>query len=226
MAIALIVAGGQGLRMQQPVRKQYLELDGRPILYHTVSVFEKCTAITSIVLVVPPDDLTFCKQKIVDSMCAKKEICLVGGGVERQASVYNGLLAMEVDSREIVVIHDGVRPFVQTKQIEDCIHAASDYGAAILAVPVSDTIKQSNPRGHVEKTIDRQGLWAAQTPQAFRYGLIRESHDYAIRTHLKATDDASLLEARGLPVKLVAGSKINMKITTPEDLELATVLIK
>lgn len=226
MAIALIVAGGQGLRMQQTVRKQYLELDGRPVLYHTVKVFASCPSISSIVLVVPPDDLVFCKQKIVDCMGAKTDIRLVGGGRERQESVYNGLVAIAPDADEIVVIHDGVRPFVEQSHIEACVEQACVYGAAILAVPVSDTIKLSDDAGHVKQTVDRTHLWSAQTPQAFRYGLIRAAHDMAVAENLKATDDASLAEARGIPVKLVPGSRTNIKITTPEDLVLASVLIR
>lgn len=226
MAIALIVAGGQGLRMQMDVRKQYLNIDGRPVLFHTLSVFERSTAIDSIYLVVPQDDIDFCRQEIAAPLKSTKNICVVAGGEERQKSVYNGLAAMSADPDHIVVIHDGVRPFVQIEHIEACIHAAMGCGAAVLAVPVSDTIKQSDSAGHIEKTIDRRRLWAAQTPQAFRYGLIREAHDFAVKSNMTVTDDSALIEARCHPVKLVPGSRNNIKITTPDDLVFAQALLE
>ena len=226
MVIALIVAGGQGLRMQMDVRKQYIQIDGRPVLFHTVSVFERCPAIDSIFLVVPQGDIDFCKREIVEPLQSTKAISIVAGGDERQQSVYNGLIAMPADPDQIVVIHDGVRPFVQVNHIEACIDAAKDCGAAVLAVPVSDTIKQADSEGHIEKTIDRKCLWAAQTPQAFRYGLIRDAHDVAAKTHMAVTDDSALIEAQCLPVKIVPGSRNNIKITTPDDLVFASSMLE
>lgn len=224
MAIALIVAGGQGLRMQMEVRKQYIQFNGQPVLFHTLCVFDRSPAIESIFLVVPRDDMAFCRENIVASLQSPKEIRLVEGGDERQQSVYNGLAAISCDPDEIVLIHDGVRPFVQLNHIEACVEAAKYVGAAVLAVPVSDTIKRSDADGTIEKTIDRNRLWAAQTPQAFRYGLIRNAHDGALKSGMAVTDDSALIEASRHPVKLVAGSRNNIKITRPEDLDLASAL--
>ncbi|MBU1169453.1 MAG: 2-C-methyl-D-erythritol 4-phosphate cytidylyltransferase [Proteobacteria bacterium] len=226
MAIALIVAGGQGLRMEMSVRKQYLELEGTPVLQRTLMVFDQCSDIERIVLVVPPPDEEFCRTTIVQSINMTKEVLLVGGGLERQQSVYNGLLSLNIENDEIVVIHDGVRPFVDSRHIIECIHAAMDCGASVLGVPVSDTLKQLDSLGYVEKTIDRETLWAVQTPQAFQYGLIKAAHDRAVDIHIRATDDASLVEAMGRPVKLVLGSRNNIKITTRDDLVLAAALMK
>lgn len=226
MAIALIVAGGQGLRMQMAVRKQYLELEGRPVLQHTLMVFDRCKLIDRIILVVPPSEDSYCKKMIVEPACLSKDIRLVQGGAERQDSVYNGLVSVDPGANEIVVIHDGVRPFVEEHHISNCIQAAQDFGASVLAVPVSDTIKHSDHNGCIDKTIDRNNLWAAQTPQAFRYNLIREAHDLAIKNHIRGTDDASLVEAQGYAIKLVQGSRNNIKITTQEDLVFASSLIQ
>jgi 2-C-methyl-D-erythritol 4-phosphate cytidylyltransferase len=225
MAIALIVAGGQGLRMQMTVRKQYLDLRGRPVLHHTLRVFDESPVIDRIVLAVPSSDLEFCLRTLVPDAGLVREVRVIEGGAERQQSVYNGLCAMEADPEDIVVIHDGVRPFVEPGHIEDCVRCARENGAAILAVPVSDTIKRADADGNIAQTIDRHGLWAAQTPQAFRYHLIRTAHDDAARRGLSATDDAALLEMKGLRVTLVPGSRNNIKITTPEDLLLAEALM-
>lgn len=225
MAIALIVAGGQGLRMQMAVRKQYLEIEGKPLLHHTLTVFDRCAAIDRIILVVPASDRDFCRQQIVETAGLSGDVLLVDGGEERQQSVHNGLRAMTSDLDDIVVIHDGVRPFIEERHIIDCIQAALACGASVLGVPVSDTIKQSDADGHIKRTIDRSHLWVAQTPQAFRYGLIRKAHDDAERQGMRATDDASLVEALGLPVTLVPGSRKNIKITTKEDLAFVSSLI-
>ncbi|GAB6094584.1 2-C-methyl-D-erythritol 4-phosphate cytidylyltransferase [Desulfatiferula olefinivorans] len=225
MVIALIVAGGQGLRMQTAVRKQYLLLNGRPVLHHTLRVFDRTTVINRIVLVVPSSDLDFCRRTLVPEACPARDVLVVEGGAERRQSVYNGLCAMDAAPDDIVVIHDGVRPFVEPGHIDDCVRNARETGAAILAVPVSDTIKRADEAGNTAQTIDRLNLWAAQTPQAFRYCLIRSAHDDAARRNLTATDDAALLDMQGRSVKLVHGSRNNIKITTPEDLLLAEALM-
>ncbi len=223
---AVIVAGGKGLRMRMDVRKQYLPLDGLPILGHTLSVFNACPVITHICLVVPPSDLKYCRQTIVEPVSSSKPVLLAAGGNERQHSVCNGLKALELEPDDMVVIHDGVRPFVSDRQIRECVDAAQESGAAILAVPVSDTLKLSDGHGVIDRTLDRQLIWAAQTPQVFRYGLICEAHNRAIMENVVGTDDSFLVERLGIKVSLVQGSRNNLKITTPEDIELARSLMR
>ncbi len=221
---AVIVAGGSGLRMQSSIRKQYLELDGLPVLSHTLKVFFDCPLISTICLVIPREDHDYCMNNVVNPLSPVKPFSLVDGGAERQQSVYNGLKSLSLNPEDLVVIHDGVRPFVSAMNIRDCVESAITHGAAILAVPVSDTLKAEDSNGTIDKTLDRNRVWAAQTPQVFSYGLICSAHEAAISTRLVATDDSSLVEAIGWKVKLVPGSRINMKITSPEDLVLAGCL--
>lgn len=223
---AIIVAGGQGLRMRIPLRKQYLELDGIPVLAHTLKTFDACPLISDICLVIPKEDHDFCLKCIVAPLFPSKPVRLVSGGNERQQSVYNGLRSLDLKPDDVVVIHDGVRPFVTEQHIRDCIDSARECGAAILAVPVSDTLKVADGHGMIEKTIDRHRIWAAQTPQAFVFELICEAHESAIRNHWIGTDDASLVESLGKKVKLIQGSRNNLKITTQEDVVLAKNLLK
>lgn len=223
---AIIVAGGKGLRMQMPQRKQYLELNGIPVLAHTLKIFDACSLISEICLVVPAKDHDYCLNFIVNPLPPSKSIRLVSGGNERQQSVYNGLKSLVMEPDDFVVIHDGVRPFVTDQHIKDCITSARECGAAILAVPVSDTLKIADDHGMIKKTLDRNRIWAAQTPQAFSFELILEAHETAIKKNWKGTDDASLVEAIGKKVRLVQGSRHNIKITTQEDILLARNLLR
>lgn len=219
---AIIVAGGKGLRMKETTRKQYLLLGDRPILTHTLAVFDTCDAVNEIFLVIPEPDFDFCRGHILSFF--KKEIRLVPGGKERQDSVYNGLSALDSDT-DIVLIHDGVRPFVQQEQIRACIRCAELSGACILGIPAFDTLKQIADSGHIESTLSRDKIWLAQTPQAFRYDLILAAHESARAAGYAGTDEASLLERMGKKVKIISGSRYNIKITAPEDLKLAEAII-
>lgn len=223
---AIIVAGGSGLRMQSAIRKQYLEIGGRAILGHTLSVFVNCSLISDICLVIPIEDHDYCMEHVVKPLHSSKPIRLVEGGAERQQSVYNGLKSLDLMPDDLVVIHDGVRPFVTEDLIRACVDSARDGGAAILGVPVSDTLKEEASDGTIRKTLDRKKIWAAQTPQVFSYGLIRTAHEAAIQNQRAATDDSSLVESLGYTVKLVQGSRVNLKVTSPEDLSLARSLVK
>ena len=223
---ALIVAGGQGLRMQLATRKQYLRLEGVPILQRTLRVFDHCQAIDDICLVIPETDHDYCLEHVVIPASLSKSCIMIAGGDERQQSVYNGLCSMNASPEDIVVIHDGVRPFISDYHIRACIESAVRYGASLLAVPVSDTLKKIDLNGYIEKTIDREMLWAAQTPQVFQYGLIKRAHDLALKNQVIATDDSSLVETIGGTVKLIPGSRKNIKITTQEDLVIAEILLK
>ena len=225
MASAIIVAAGKSIRMDDEVRKQYLLLDDRPVISHTIEVFDKCNIIDEIFLVVPEEDFAFCNDSILNRQNFQKKVSLVPGGAERQDSVYNGLL--EIDNMDsIVVIHDGVRPFISSEQLSECIKCAIDYDACIFGIPAYDTLKRVNSSGFIENTIERKNIWLAQTPQAFKYKLIRDAHENAMRAAITGTDDAMLVELLGIKVKVIRGSRCNVKITTKEDLLLARAMVK
>ncbi|MDY6825171.1 MAG: 2-C-methyl-D-erythritol 4-phosphate cytidylyltransferase [Thermodesulfobacteriota bacterium] len=225
MVYAIIVAGGRGTRLPGHIAKQYLDLAGKPLLSHTVSVFCACEAIDAIVLVVPEADITYCRDHILPRSMSAKDILLVAGGDDRQASVYNGINAVEGADDDIVMIHDGVRPFVTQTMIHSCIDGLGHADGCIAAVPAADTMKVVAEAHRIVHTIDRENVWLAQTPQAFGYGHIRNVHAAAASTNVTATDDAALLERAGKTVTVVPGSSLNIKITTPEDLILARAIL-
>jgi 2-C-methyl-D-erythritol 4-phosphate cytidylyltransferase len=225
MVTAIIVAAGKGDRLQGSRRKQYLSLAGIPILTRTLVVFDKCELIDQIVLVIPPDDYKFCQKNILAPAGLSRTIKMAPGGERRQNSVYNGL--KEVDPNcDIVVIHDGVRPFVSNDQLVACIDEVRESGACILGVPAYETLKQAKGSDHIIKTLRRDDVWLAQTPQVFRYDLILKAHERARQEGYSATDDASLVEELGENVKIITGSRINIKITIKEDLDLARCLLE
>jgi len=206
--------------------KQYLLLDEMPILARTVQAFEDAPFIDAIYLVSPMQEIPFCRSEVVERYGFSKVRAIVAGGAERQNSVLNGLLAMEeAGDDDLVLIHDGVRPFVSAEMLEAAAAAAREAGAAVVAVPVKDTVKVVLD-GLIKETPAREQLWLAQTPQAFRYGLIRAAHEDALATGFLGTDDSSLVERQGGAVRIVSGDYRNIKITTPEDLVLAGALLK
>ncbi len=226
MVTAIIVAAGKGLRMQADVRKQYLLLEGEPIVARTLRIFDRISAITAVVLVVPPEDMTYCRRLLVEKAPSPRRVPLqlVAGGGTRQESVYHGLCAVAPGGRNgLVAIHDGVRPFVTPTQVEACIARARRTGACILAVPATDTLKQLDPGGHVATTLARDRIWFAQTPQVFRYTVILGAHETAREQGLAATDDAALVEMMGGQVAVCPGGGQNIKITTPEDFTFAAL---
>jgi 2-C-methyl-D-erythritol 4-phosphate cytidylyltransferase len=225
MNIALIVAGGSGQRMHSDQRKQYLDLDGMPILCRTLAVFTAADLIDRIVLVVPEADRALCRDDLVPRAGLAGPVDIVPGGPTRQASVYNGLAAMDADDDDLVVIHDAVRPFLEPAELEACIRTAGETGACILALRAFDTVKKADSGHRIAATVDRESIWLAQTPQAFRYGLIRAAHTLARRNKVSGTDDAALVEMTGYPVHILPGSRFNIKITTPEDLALAQAIL-
>jgi len=225
---AIIVAAGNGIRMNASKRKQYLLLGHVPIIIRTVRLFSACPAVAAIFLVVPPSDTDYCRELVIRSPDLGKTCHVISGGESRQASVYQGLLAVEKAGivSGFVVIHDGVRPLVKPSRIESCIATARKTGACILAEPVHDTLKQIvQGTTLIAGTLPRKDLWYAQTPQAFRYEIIRDAHERALKDHVSGTDDAMLVERMGIPVSVVPGSRQNIKITTPEDLALAEALL-
>lgn len=220
---AIIAAGGRGKRMNAGVSKQFLAIKGRPILYYTLSTFEFIGQIQEIILVVGKADLQYAREEIVNRYRFKK-VKIAEGGAERQDSVYNGLRELSPQT-DIVVIHDGVRPFIARTIIEKSIQAAREHKAVGVAVPVKDTIKVVGDGNIIKKTPDRKTLWAMQTPQSFDYGLILEAHERARREGYYGTDDTVLVERMGLPVLVVEGGYENIKITTPEDIVIAETLV-
>ena len=190
---ALIPAAGMGKRMGAGCNKQYLSLDGMPILARTVRTFQDADCIDAIYLVSPEQEIPFCRNEVVERYRFSKVRGIVPGGAERQHSVYNGLCAIEgVKPDDLVLIHDGVRPFVSPRLLQETVDAARETGAAVVAVPVKDTVKVVQG-GVITETPARERLWLAQTPQAFRYDLIRAAHDEAAAAGFLGTDDASLL---------------------------------
>lgn len=225
MASAIIVAAGCGKRMQSPIAKQFLELGNIPILVRTLRVFARHPRIARIFLVVPEREMDFCRSRILPEVEGGTDLQVVAGGARRQDSVYQGLLAVS-EPGQIVVIHDGVRPFVSPELITACIAGAEQLDACIAGIPVSDTVKRVGAENEIRETIARQDLWLAQTPQAFRWELIKEAFDKAIADGFSGTDDASMLEHLGRPVRMIEGSRRNIKITTPADMELAAAFLK
>jgi 2-C-methyl-D-erythritol 4-phosphate cytidylyltransferase len=225
MVTAIIVAAGQGRRMQGDLRKQYLSLAGLPILTRTLMVFDRCEPVGGIIVVVPQDDIDFCRANILEPAELTKEVRLTPGGEHRQESVFNGLKNVDANC-SIVVIHDGVRPFVQNEQLIACINGARESGACIMGVPAHETIKQIDRSGRIIQTLSRDDIWLAQTPQAFKYDAILKAHERAQAEGFSATDDAILMERAGAAVKIIKGSRANMKITVKEDLELARRLLE
>ena len=206
-------------------KKPYLELLGRPILTHTIGVFDRSAVVDTIFVIVDETDGDVCQSVVIEPYDFQKVAAVVPGGETRQDSVFNGLRVLP-DDTDFVVVHDGVRPFVTDEMIFTCLEAAADWGAAVVAVPVKDTIKITDGNGFVVDTPDRSQLWAIQTPQIFRRDLLLEAHRYARRKQIQLTDDAALIEQLGLKVKCVMGSYDNLKITTPEDLIVAEVLMR
>lgn len=223
---ALIPAAGMGKRMGAGINKQYLLLAGRPILAHTLAVFESASFVDDVYLIVPEDEIAFCRENVVERHRFAKVRLIVAGGSERQYSVLNGLRAVPSPGPDdVVVIHDGVRPFVSLPVLESSVETARLLDAALVAVPVKDTVKVVRD-GIVLETPPRESLWLAQTPQTFRYRVIRDAHERAAAEAWLGTDDASLVERFGKQVHIVCGDYGNFKITTPEDLVLAEAFLK
>lgn len=223
---ALIPAAGMGKRMGAGSNKQYLLLDRMPILAHTLGVFEQAPFIAGIYLITPEQEIPFCRSEVVERYGFSKVRAIVPGGAERQNSVMNGLEAMEgTRPDDLVLIHDGVRPFVSIDVLQRSAQAADEFGGAVVAVPVKDTVKIARD-GIIVETPPRDQLWLAQTPQAFRYGLIRAAYASAAADGFLGTDDASLMERQGWQLRVVMGDYRNIKITTPEDMVLGEAFLK
>lgn len=225
-SIALIPAAGMGKRMGASINKQYLQLNGMPIVARTISLFEQSPLIDAIYLVIPAEEIPYCRKHVVEACGFRKIAAIVPGGRERQNSVFNGLNAMRkhVSDDDIILIHDGVRPLITEQVLLESINSARLHDGALVAVPVKDTVKTVQ-NGFVSNTPPRESLWHAQTPQTFRFAKIFQAHQSAETDGFIGTDDASLVERSGGKVYIVQGDYRNIKITTPEDLILAEAFL-
>lgn len=223
---AVVLAAGQGRRMHSAVAKQFLLLNGKPLIYYSLKAFEE-SGVDTIVLVTGQEEIRYCREEIAEKYGFSRIEQIVSGGKERYHSVYSGLTALSGCFPEdgIVLIHDGARPMVSRDLIKRTVEAAGEYGACAAAVPVKDTIKVADPEGFAALTPDRSTLWQIQTPQTFTYGLILGAYRKLLsneRFQKGVTDDAMVVEVMSsVRVKLVEGSYENIKVTTPEDLLIA-----
>ncbi len=222
---AIVLAAGKGSRMNSDIQKQYMELEGFPLIYYALHVFEQ-SCVDDIILVTGQNEADYCRREIVDKYQFQKVRRIVTGGSERYLSVYEGLCAAE--NPDIVLIHDGARPFVTHEIINRTIQAAVQYGSGIAAVPAKDTVRIVNDEKFAVQTPPRDHIWMMQTPQTFLYSQIRSAYEKVIAYNIQnVTDDAMVLEAvLNKGVKIVEGSYRNIKITTPEDMEAASVFVK
>jgi 2-C-methyl-D-erythritol 4-phosphate cytidylyltransferase len=211
--------------MQSDNPKQYLLIDEKPVLVHTLLKLQRSSLIDDILLVVPENDIFSVRENIERQYRLTKIRNVIAGGKERQDSVSNGL-AYAGNEYDIVVIHDGVRPFVTEDMLARSIEAALRFGAAVAGIPSKDTVKEVDCNGGILRTLDRETIWLAQTPQVFRRQVIQDAYARAAADDYRGTDDASLVERLGITVRMVMGSYTNIKITTPEDLVWAEAFVK
>lgn len=225
-AVAIVLAAGRGSRMNSAREKQFLEIGGYPVLYYSLKAFEECEQIDEIVLVTSEPNLAYCREKIVARYDFHKIKKVVAGGKERYDSVYEGLKACE--DAGYVLIHDGARPFLTQEIIERGLTCAIQNGACVIGMPSKDTVKIADQEGNIQETPDRNKVWIIQTPQIFEYEWIRAAYDCILKNQVQGiTDDAMVAEYysdRKIPLE--KGSYENIKITTPEDLEVAETFLK
>lgn len=225
MNTAIILAAGKGTRMNMGMNKIYLNIKGKTILAHTLDVFFSCSSINEIILVIGAGEEELCREKVLNNIDINKPFKLVTGGKERQDSVYNGIRSIDENS-DLVLIHDGARPFITADIIDQSIEAAKLYKAAVVGVPVKDTVKEADGSDFIVRTPERSSLWLVQTPQTFLKNVIVQAYELSIKDRIPATDDSMLVERMGIRVKMVTGSYDNIKITTPEDIAFALAILE
>ncbi len=224
IAAAVIAAAGQGVRMGGATRKQYLMLEGKPVLARSVGLFIDHDPVDEIIVVVPAGDIENANE-LLQPFCPPGSYKFVAGGATRQESINNGLSALSSEA-ELVCIHDAARPLASAGLLINLLEAASLYGAAVPVIALSDTVKEVDEKGFIVSTPSRENLRLVQTPQVFRRDIIISAYENAVTRKLKATDDAALVEYTGNPVATVAGEFSNLKITSPRDLILASFWLK
>ncbi len=222
---ALIPAAGQGKRMGAARSKPYLLLDEKPILLHTLLALEQCPLIDDVVLLVEHGEIEHARASVVEAFGLAKVSAVRAGGPKRQDSVWEGLKTI-ADDCDLVMVHDGVRPFVTQEILARAVQGAIDCGASVVGVPAKDTVKLVSAQKQVLETPDRAGVFLVQTPQTFRQAIVLEAYRQAMREGFYATDDAALVERLGVPITVVEGSYDNIKITTPEDLAIGEMIVK
>lgn len=222
---AVIPAAGSGTRLGGEVRKQFLALKDKPIIIHTLQRFEHCSDIDEVALAVPEQSIVE-MESLVSRYRLHKVSKVTVGGEKRQDSVYNVLKKLPLKASDIVLVHDGVRPFVEAKRITTLVKACREHDAAVLAVQPKDTIRRSAGGGFFDQTLDRNALWLIQTPQAFKAALLLKAFEKASKEKFYSTDEAALVERIGVKAKIVEGSYDNIKITTQEDLELGKLILE
>ncbi|HAB59425.1 MAG TPA: 2-C-methyl-D-erythritol 4-phosphate cytidylyltransferase [Lachnospiraceae bacterium] len=233
--IAIVLAAGQGRRMQSKVAKQYMEIHGKPMLYYSLKAFQD-SVVDEILVVVGEDEVDYCREHILDRYGFNKVKAIVAGGKERYLSVYNALQnveerivagILEGDNR-YVLIHDAARPLITKQIIEDAIQGVVSNKAVVVAVPSKDTIKIANETGTIEYTPKRSLTYIIQTPQAFEFDLLMKSYQAVMKsTNLEITDDAMIVEhGSNQSIKIVEGNYKNIKVTTPEDIKIAEILLE
>ena len=228
---AIVLAGGSGSRMKTKMKKQYLLVEGKPVLWYSLHIFEESPLIDEVILVCGEGEEAACREQFGEKFGFRKVKAIVAGGKERYHSVHAGLKA--ADGCDLVLIHDGARPFVDEMMLQRIIDCLSAHPACVVGMPVKDTIKMSTEDGCVAQTLPRERLWTVQTPQAFSYPLIKDAYDRMLRMEeegcldVKITDDAMVAEyISHTPVWLIEGSYNNIKITTPEDLVFASAIVR
>lgn len=223
---AIVLAAGQGKRMHSKIQKQFLEIGGKPILYYSMECFQKSPLIQDIILVTGEDMISYCQSEIVEKYDFTKVCKVTAGGKERYDSVYAGLLCCQ--DTDYVYIHDGARPFVTEEMIQRGYEAVKRTNACVMGMPSKDTVKLADPSGYIKETPDRKIVWNIQTPQIFSYDLIRGAYESIRKKDMSnVTDDAMVVEQEtGTKILLVEGSYQNIKITTPEDLDIAEAFLK
>ena len=223
---AIVLAAGQGKRMHSKVQKQFLEIQGYPVLYYSLRCFQESPLIQDIILVTGEESISYCKEEIVQKYGFTKVSAVIPGGKERYDSVYAGLC--ECRDCEYVLIHDGARPFVTEEILKRGLQKVKETGACVIGMPSKDTVKLSDEEGYVKETPNRKCVWTIQTPQIFSYSLIREAHDSIRQKDMsKITDDAMVAEHEtGVKIRFSEGSYRNIKITTPEDLVIAEAFLR
>ena len=220
----VIVAAGTGSRMNMGINKQFIKLEGKEIIAYTIEKFYNNSNIEDIVVVVKEDESEFFKKEILDKYNFKN-VKIAYGGKERQDSVYNGLKLLD-EKCDVVLIHDGARPFVSDKIIDKSIEEAKEHKAIVVGVPVKDTIKVIDNDKNIVDTPNRSVLWAVQTPQTFDYNILIDAYKDAFKNKIYGTDDAMLVERIGYKVKMLEGSYNNIKITTQEDLNIGSQILR
>ena len=223
---AIVLAAGAGKRMHSAVRKQYMLLCGKPVLYYSLRAFQDCPFIDDIILVTGQEEIDYCQEQFVEQYGFTKVRAVVAGGKERYHSVYEGLKACQ--DTAYVFIHDGARPLVDQATLERACAAVRECDACVVGMPSKDTIKIADENGNISSTPNRALVWTVQTPQVFSYPLVRKAYDMQMQQeNALITDDAMVVENMlGVKIRLVEGSYENLKITTPEDIPVAEAILE